>query len=158
MNMRNILEQKNIKWSLKSKQPVYHQIGLGWRHTKTLCPLKRLGELLFKHWCLWRYTFLSILFFCFVVAVHFSASKSRRSWFSPQWQLHRFPPQRVTIPHLHSAHGLFTSASSASSLMPLYVKLNIENVFCLSTASIFHALTWLGASRGAALIAGVARR
>lgn len=46
----------------------------------------------------------------------------------------------VLIPHLHSAHGLFTSHSSPSSLMLLFVELNIGNLFCLSTESIFHAM------------------
>lgn len=49
---------------------------------------------------------------------------------------------RVFIPHLYSAHGLFTH-SSPSSLMLLFVKLNIEKLSCLSTASIFHAMAWL---------------
>ncbi len=47
---------------------------------------------------------------------------------------------KVSIPHLLSPHGLFTSRSSPSSLMLLFVELNIENLFCLSTASIFHAM------------------
>ena len=53
----------------------------------------------------------------------------------------------VRIPHLHHAHGLFTSHSSPSSLMLLFVELNIENLFCLSTAFIFHAIAWLGVSQ-----------
>lgn len=47
---------------------------------------------------------------------------------------------RVLIPHLHSVYGLFTSHSSPSSLKLLDVELNIENLFFLSTASIFYAL------------------
>lgn len=53
----------------------------------------------------------------------------------------------VLIPHLHPAHGLFISHSSPSSLMLLFVELNIENLLCVSTASIFHAMAWLGASQ-----------
>lgn len=47
--------------------------------------------------------------------------------------------------HHHSAHGLFTSHSSPSSLMLLFVELNIEKfACCLSLASICHATAWLG--------------
>lgn len=38
---------------------------------------------------------------------------------------------RVLIPHLHPAHGLFTSHSSPSSLMLLFVELNIEKIVLL---------------------------
>lgn len=43
---------------------------------------------------------------------------------------------------LQSSHGLFTRCASPSSLMLLFVEFNIENVFCLSTVSIFNALLW----------------
>lgn len=55
---------------------------------------------------------------------------------------------RLLIPHLRAAHALFTSHSSPSSLMLLFVELNIEFFLpCLSTASIFHAVAWLAASQ-----------
>lgn len=44
---------------------------------------------------------------------------------------------RLLIPHLRAAHALFTSHSSPSSLMLLFVELNIEKIFALLVHSIY---------------------
>lgn len=58
------------------------------------------------------------------------------------WHLH-ISLLQLTHSSLPLFHNLSTNTSCIILFMVLFIKLNIENLFCSFTASLFHAVTWL---------------